>query len=266
MKSPYAARILALWTEYKTQIIKICPSPPPTLPKESDYLAHVKSLYVKDAYNSLSIEGYQVNEELVERVMNNRWNSELHPEDLREQNALAARGYYEAHLRVKESIHSIFQGANPGDVVKSDLSIWYEKLFSPMVMAGIIRKIDLIGYRKGQVYIRGSRYTPLPKEALLDSMETLFTCLQEEAHPFVRAVLGHYIFVYIHPYMDGNGRIGRFLMNVMLSSGGYPWTVIQVKNREKYINSFEKINTEHAIEPFTKLIIHEMNQLYYSKD
>jgi hypothetical protein len=36
----------------------------------------------------------------------------------------------------------------------------------------------------------------------------------------VRVVLGHFIFVYIHPYMDGNGRMGRFLMNVMLAGGG----------------------------------------------
>jgi len=37
-------------------------------------------------------------------------------------------------------------------------------------------------------------------------------------------VLGHFIFVYIHPYMDGNGRVGRFLMNAMMASGGYLWT------------------------------------------
>jgi Fic family protein len=42
----------------------------------------------------------------------------------------------------------------------------------------------------------------------------------------VRVVLGHFVFVYIHPYIDGNGRMGRFLMNLMLASGGYPWAVI----------------------------------------
>ena len=51
-------------------------------------------------------------------------------------------------------------------------------------------------------------------------METLFECLKNETHPAVRAVLGHYVFVYIHPYMDGNGRLGRFLMNTMFVSGG----------------------------------------------
>jgi len=44
-------------------------------------------------------------------------------------------------------------------------------------------------------------------------------------HPGVRAVLGRWLFGYIHPYPDGNGRMARFVMNAMLASGGYPWTV-----------------------------------------
>jgi Fic family protein len=45
--------------------------------------------------------------------------------------------------------------------------------------------------------------------------------LRAEPDAGVRAVLGHFMFVYIHPYMDGNGRVGRFLMNTMMASGGY---------------------------------------------
>jgi hypothetical protein len=58
-------------------------------------------------------------------------------------------------------------------------------------------------------------------EAMRDAMPVLFEMLAEEAEPSVLVVLGHLIFVYIHPYIDGNGRIGRFLMNVMLGAGGY---------------------------------------------
>ena len=71
---------------------------------------------------------------------------------------------------------------------------------------------------------------------------------EEEAS--VRAVLGHFIFVYIHPYMDGNGRMGRFLMNAMLSSGGYPWTVIPVEARAEYMAALESASVEQNIEPF----------------
>jgi RHH-type rel operon transcriptional repressor/antitoxin RelB len=47
----------------------------------------------------------------------------------------------------------------------------------------------------------------------------------------VRTVLGHFFFGYLHPYMDGNGRMGRLLMNAALASGGYPWRVIPLAER-----------------------------------
>lgn len=53
-------------------------------------------------------------------------------------------------------------------------------------------------------------------------MPAFFTLLTDEPDPTVRIVLGHFIYVYIHPYYDGNGRTGRFLMNVMMAAGGYP--------------------------------------------
>lgn len=48
-----------------------------------------------------------------------------------------------------------------------------------------------------------------------DAMPVLTELLESEGNDIVRAVLGHFFFVYIHPYMDGNGRTARFLMNVM---------------------------------------------------
>jgi hypothetical protein len=47
-------------------------------------------------------------------------------------------------------------------------------LFQPLVEAVILRPEDLIGYRRSQVYIRGSRHIPFPREALLDAMEAFF--------------------------------------------------------------------------------------------
>jgi Fic family protein len=70
----------------------------------------------------------------------------------------------------------------------------------------------------------------------------------------VRVVLGHFLFVYIHPYMDGNGRIGRFLMNVMLASGGYPWTVIPVGDRNTYMSALERASVGEDIGPFADFV------------
>lgn len=74
----------------------------------------------------------------------------------------------------------------------------------------------------------------------MDGMETLFTLLKQETEPAARAVLGHFLFVFIHPYPDGNGRLGRFLMNAMLASGGYPWAVIRLKRRQQYMKVLEQ--------------------------
>jgi Fic family protein len=99
-----------------------------------------------------------------------------------------------------------------------------------------------------------SMHVPLNREAVLDTMPTLFELLHAETEPSVRAVLGHFIFVYIHPYMDGNGRVGRFLMNVMMASGGYPWTVIPVENRTAYMHALEKASVGEDMAPFTDFV------------
>lgn len=95
---------------------------------------------------------------------------------------------------------------------------------------------------------------PLNRDAVLDTMPALFDLLRAETEPFVRAVLGHFIFVYIHPYMDGNGRVGRFLMNVMMASGGYPWTSIPVENRTAYMYALEKATVGEDIAPFADFV------------
>ena len=97
---------------------------------------------------------------------------------------------------------------------------WYLALFGPIVAAGIIKQSDLAGYRTGPVYIRQSMHTPPSREAVRDMMPTLFDLLAEEKNSAVRVVLVHFIFVYIHPYFDGNGRMGRFVMNLMMAAGG----------------------------------------------
>ncbi len=54
--------------------------------------------------------------------------------------------------------------------------------------------------------------------------------------------------------MDDNGRIARFLMNVMLVSGGYSWTVIPVEKRNEYMSALEKASVEQNIIDFVQLI------------
>jgi Fic family protein len=85
-------------------------------------------------------------------------------------------------------------------------------------------------------------------------MPAFFSLLNDEEEPSVKAVLGHFFFVYIHPYIDGNGRMGRFLMNVMLASGGYPWTVIPLETRNEYMATLEEASVKKNIKPFSRFL------------
>jgi Fic family protein len=59
---------------------------------------------------------------------------------------------------------------------------------------------------------------------------------------------------YIHPYADGNGRMARFLMNVMLAYSGYPWTVIRVEDRNAYLAALDRASKDLDIRPFSMFI------------
>jgi Fic family protein len=97
-------------------------------------------------------------------------------------------------------------------------------------------------------------HVPLSSAAVRDAMPIFFELLEAENNPAVRVVLGHFVFVYIHPYMDGNGRMGRFLMNVMMAGGGYPWTVIPVERRDDYMAALEQASVHQNIVPFSKFL------------
>ncbi len=79
-----------------------------------------------------------------------------------------------------------------------------------------------------------------------------------EPQACVRAVLGHHLFVFIHPYFDGNGRIGRFIMNALLASGGYPWTVVRVARRQQYMDALEAASVRGDILPLTLFLAEEL--------
>jgi hypothetical protein len=252
--SPYANRITLMWQQYRQTVIDYFPKARELPVNIQEYLKSVDDKYTEDAYHSLSIEGYMVTTQLIERVRIGNWNPEANEVDRRERNAMAARGYYQAFQAVKSSIRKILEGKNAGEVVDDDLGIWFLELFSPSVAAGIVKASDLAGYRSGQVFIKGSKHTPLNHEAVRDAMPVLFDLLKSETEPCVRAVLGHLILVYILPYMDGNGRIGRFLFNAMLASGGYSWTVIPVDKRNDYMDSLEKASVDQDITDFVKFL------------
>jgi fido (protein-threonine AMPylation protein) len=252
--SPIVGRIQAMWEAMRGVVIENFPRAP-GLPKDrKEYLGFVDDIYKSDAYHSLSIEGYSVTPALIERVQRGDWDPEHHDDDRKNRDALAARGYWQAFQLVKASVSEIIAGANPGALVRTAHKDWYGEMFQPCVAAGLISAKALAGYRNDAVYLRTSHYVPPRWEAVRDAMAALFDMLEHETDPGARAVLGHWLFGYIHPYSDGNGRMARFLMNAMLASGGYPWTVVRVEDRDAYLAALDRASIDADIAPFARFI------------
>jgi hypothetical protein len=227
---PVVGRIRALWDSTREVVLEVAPASPGLPKNKKAYLSFVDDIYKSDAYHSLSIEGYTVTPELIERVRAGDWNPDGDRNDRSSLDALAARGYWQAFQAVRSSVAKLIAGADAGALVREEHRDWYREMFQPSVAAGLLGPAALAGYRTQSVYLRGSRHVPPRWESVPDAMDVLFDKLEQEKGAFLRAVLGHWLLGYIHPYHDGNGRMARFLMNAMLASGGYPWSVIRVED------------------------------------
>ena len=258
--SPIVTRLRTLWALARPMVLDGFPKPP-SLPRDKRaYLRSVEEVYRTDAYNSLSIEGYDVTPELIERVGAGNWNPLGNQSDRQQRDALAARGYWQAFQVVKANVAEIVRGAEPGALVRDSHRDWYRELFAPCAVAGLIGRSDLAGYRSNAVYLRNSRHVPPRWETVRDAMPALFDLMEDETSPAVRAVVGHWLFGYIHPYPDGNGRIARFLMNAMLAAGGFPWTVIRSEDRALYLSALDVASVDADIRPFTSVIVRSMKR------
>src|SRR5690606_2331449 len=196
-KSPYINRIQLMWHQMRETVIDVFPNPSNEPVDAYNYLKLIEELYTTDAYHSLSIEKFSVNRALIERVRSGQWDAFSNKGDIDYLNAIAARGYWHAFSEVKGSIKRILNGENAGKVVNEEHGNWYRALYGTSVTAGLLNPADLAGYRNHQVYIGQSRHTPVNKDVVRDLMPVLFDLLENEDHPGVRAILGHFIFVYI---------------------------------------------------------------------
>jgi hypothetical protein len=255
-ESPYVQRLRLMWSGWRETVVEAFQGVPRARVADVPaWIADIEARYTADAYNSLSIEGYQVTEDLIERVSAGQWNPDDDPSDKDTVNAMAAKGYFELHKRVVDLIRRSFgAGQSSRGLFQGDFDQWYVTLFSPSVQAGILKPADLAGYRNRPIFIRNARHVPPSPEAVRDCMPALIELIVEEPEPSVRAVLGHFAFVFIHPYVDGNGRIGRFLMNYMLTTAGHHWTIVEVERRGAYMAALEQASSYGNIKPFADLV------------
>jgi len=111
-------------------------------------------------------------------------------------------------------------------------------------------------YRTGQVRVAGATFMPPPAEKIQKIVNELLQTLSQnpdELRPTELAAFFHCKFVYVHPFLDGNGRTARLLMNVILMRSGYPFTVPLKVDRPKYLRALSEADNGNLI-PFANFV------------
>lgn len=129
-----------------------------------------------------------------------------------------------------------------------------------------INESDAGFYRTVKIYLSGSKYSfPSPEDVptLMQQFIAELPTMQKTLHPVEFAVQVHKKFVFIHPFIDGNGRVARLLMNLALLHAGYTITIIPPLMRHEYLKTLEKAHTnDHDFVEFIAQMVKETMQDY----
>ena len=144
------------------------------------------------------------------------------------------------------------------DIIKKEepFSEWQIRNIHQLILKNI--DDDNAGrYRQQNVLISGATNTPPDYTLLNDKMAQFIDWYNTEAdlmHPIARAAKVHADFVGIHPFIDGNGRTSRLLMNLELMKAGYPPCLITVENRLAYYEALDQWMASGQTEFFNQLV------------
>lgn len=218
----------------------------------TDVLARARVEKLEDTYHSTTIEGYRITREDVRAVVEGVAFAGKTAQDV--ERLMALKGYSQAFERALEMIGGSRQADGPR-LTESDCHDLYVELWGPSVDAAIVTAAALRGWRTDPVYIKNSSYVPPAPEKVSTLMRVLTEEVSRmEAGPVTRATALHWGFVHVHPYKDGNGRVARLLMNVVLGAGGFPWTTIRADQKNAYFAALEHAHVAENYVPFAELI------------
>lgn len=203
------------------------PLPPETLKSLREYYR------VGLTYSSNALEGNSLTESETKVVIEDGLTIEGKP----------LRDHYEAvgHAKAYDYIYTITEkeGLEEEDILSLH-RLFYQQIDEEK--AGY--------YRNVKVYISGSRYAVAPVSKIPAEMQKLvkwYNDNEKKLHPVELAATLHQRFVFIHPFVDGNGRVARLLMNLALLRNGYTIAIIPAILRHEYIYSLETAHTRPEV-------------------
>jgi len=155
-------------------------------------------------------------------------------------------------------------------LLKSKDELSHELISS--IHAGLMENIDKrIGYRKEDIRVFKSHFDATPGPYVLVDMKLLLKWYNENKdllHPLVLAAIFHHKFEKIHPFMDGNGRTGRMIMNHILMRSEHPPLILHKRSREEYLDALRNADdsdlTKSSMKDYSKLAQFAANELVNS--
>ncbi|MBU2104163.1 MAG: Fic family protein [Nanoarchaeota archaeon] len=187
-----------------------------------------KSFFTELTYNSNAIEGSSLSLAETSLVVNEG----LVPEGKTIREVHEAKNHKQAINFIKS--------------YKGDLDEQFILKIHSIILKGISERFAG-KYRQTNVKIFGSDVKFPSSEKVPQLVRNLIYWYKKHKknyHQFELAVIVSMRFVTIHPFIDGNGRVSRLLMNFLLSKKSYPWINIYNKNRQKYLDAVQKANNE----------------------
>jgi Fic family protein len=199
-----------------------------------------EQMQIEFTYNSNAIEGNTLSLRETQLVIQE--GITVHGKSLREH--LEARNHPEA-ITYMEKL------AQKGSTVKQEDILKVHKLLMHDIDDQNAGK-----YRTGQVRVAGATFMPPQADRIQPMINELLQTLSQnpdELTPIELAAFFHYKLVYIHPFIDGNGRTTRLLMNAILISNGYPFTVLLKVDRQKYLRTLSEADNGNLV-PFANFV------------
>ena len=119
-------------------------------------------------------------------------------------------------------------------------------------------------YRRIPVRIMGAYHVPSDPVLVPEQMENLVAefANNTKLHPIERAALFHLKFEGIHPFVDGNGRTGRLILNLMLMQAGYPPINVKYSDRKRYYEAFDYYYRENNQYPAISIVVDNLKERF----
>jgi len=186
-------------------------------------------------------------------------------------------------ITLKETNHILDEGISPEgkdlreihEIENTKKAYDFMKKYKKKITLDFIKKIhyhltyDILGqnagkFRRIQVYMGGSKHVPTKASEIGKEMGALMRWIKNNSkiHPVILSTYVHHFLIAVHPFIDGNGRTSRLLLNFMLMKHGFPPICIKKEERIKYTDYLE-LARDGDVSKFLDFILNKIDVAYH---